>query len=311
MEFKNKCVAGQEVGTENSQPPQPRVLVRTMPESQTIENRSTNDLRVLRALPETSAGNGAERPAEPLVDEKVLRVTVGICLKGHTPPESYHDRMMMMLTLGRMEADQFYRKENPRVIFNYFSAGEIFVPYAREQLCQVALDYNSDFVFMIDDDMIAPPDLVYQLLKHDKDVVAALAFTRNPPHQPVIYQTIEGFDPVMKVKYGKNTTVKNYPRNTLVECDAVGFGAVLIRCSLLKKMNKPWFMGCPGAGEDITFCYNAKHAGAHIFMDTSAKLGHLSHPLVVTEDYSDNFNKMTLEEKEKVYGCFMKYGESK
>jgi len=282
-----------------------------MQKNETPQNSSQDGVRFLGALPQPDGGNPDQRLPELVLEQKITRVTVGVCLKGHTPPESYHDRMMMMMALGRRESEQFYRKESPRFVFNYFSAGEIFVPYAREMLCQTALDYESDYIFMIDDDMMAPPDLIYKLLAHEKDLVAALAFTRNPPHYPVIYQTIEGFDPVMKVKYGKNVTVRNYPRDTLVECDAVGFGAVLIKCSLLKKMGKPWFMGCPGAGEDITFCYNAKAVGGRIFMDTTAKLGHLSHPLVVTEEYSDTFNKLTREEKEKFYGSFMKYEEKK
>lgn len=275
------------------------------------KNSSEHHMRALWPLPESNAGDSIQRASEFVVEEKVIRVTIGICLKGHTPPEAYHDRMMLMMALGRRESEQYYRKESPRYVFNYFSAGEIFVPYAREMLCQTALDYKSDFIVMIDDDMITPHDLVYKLIEHNQDIVAALAFTRNPPHHPVIYQTVEGYDPVVRVQYGKNTTVRNYPRNTLVECDAVGFGAVAIKCDLLRKMNKPWFMGCPGAGEDITFCYNAKKVGGRVFMDTATKLGHLSHPVVVTEEYSDNFNKMSQEEKNKVYGSFMKYGDKR
>ena len=102
-----------------------------------------------------------------------------------------------------------------------------------------ALEWGADYLFMVDDDMMAPADLFYRLVKHDVDIVAPLAFTRNPPHRPVMFSTVEGFDPVTKRQYYVNNQVKNYPRNKLVECDAVGFGAVLIKTEVFKKIQKP------------------------------------------------------------------------
>lgn len=238
-----------------------------------------------------------------------MKVTVGICLKGHTPPESYHDRMIMHYRLGCLEAEQFYTGANPRYVFNLCSVGEIFVSFAREQLAKAALDQGSDYLLMIDDDMLAPADLFLKLVKHNVDIVAPLAFTRNPPHKAVMYQALEGFDPSVNMPYFITDYVKNYPRNKLVECDAVGFGAVLIKTDVFRKMKAPWFMGVHGAGtgEDIYFCTMAKKVGARVFMDTATKLGHLSHPKVITEEYKDQFDAMTEDQKEKYYGKFQKY----
>lgn len=241
------------------------------------------------------------------VDEKIYKVLVGIPLKGHTPPASYHDRMLMWKHMGGQEAVDFYEKKNPRYIFTLGIMGEILVPFARETLAKKALEQGCDYLFMVDDDMLTPPDLFYKLVKHDVDICAALAFTRNPDHKPVIYQVTEGYDPVTKKDYYMNHFVHNYPRNALVECDAVGFGAVLIKTEILKKMEQPYFMGLTGTGEDITFCYKAKKAGCRVFMDTSIKLGHLSSPIVVTEEYSDNWNKLTLDQKDKYYGQYTRY----
>jgi hypothetical protein len=242
-------------------------------------------------------------------DPSVKRVCVGIPLKGHTPPESYHDRMMMAYYMGGREIEQKTKNENPRYEFLWLSAGEIFIPYAREMLAGKALEWGADYLFMIDDDMMAPADLFYRLVKHDVDIVAPLAFTRNPPHRPVMFSTVEGFDPVTKRQYYVNNQVKNYPRNKLVECDAVGFGSVLIKTDVFKKIEKPWFFGMPQTGEDVTLCVKAKKEGFRVFMDTATKLGHLSHPLVVDESYSDNFNKLSQDEKDKFYGFYTKYQE--
>lgn len=243
----------------------------------------------------------------PNTDPNVKRVLVGICLKGHTPPTSYHDRMLMAYYLGGTEIQQKQKKEVPRYEFCWISVGEIFVPYAREMLADASLKYGCDYLFMIDDDMMAPVDLFYKLAKHDVDIVAPLAFTRNPPHRSVMFKVIEGYDSVLRKDYFVNTPVFNYPRNKLVECDAVGFGAVLIKTEIFKKMNKPYFMGSVGTGEDVHFCLASRKIGYKVFMDTATKLGHLSHPIVVTEEYSDSFNNMSDEEKNKFYGEYTKY----
>lgn len=237
----------------------------------------------------------------------VKKVAVGIALKGHTPPSSYHDRMIMAFVMGGMEAEAKIRGIKECYEFLWFSAGEIFIPFAREQLAAEALRNNCDYLFMVDDDMMCPPDLFFQLVKHDVDICAALAFTRNPPHLPVIYQAIEGWDAVTRRDYFINNSVKNYPKNKLVECDAVGFGAVLIKTELFKKMERPWFMGSHGTGEDIHFCYQAKKKGFRVFMDTAVKLGHLGNNIVITEEYSEQFNRLSDEEKEKIYGQYQKY----
>ena len=70
-------------------------------------------------------------------------------------------------------------------------------------------------------------------------------------------------------------------------------------------------MGTPGCGEDVHFCVMAKKLGFRVFMDTATKLGHLSHPVIVTEEYSDQFNKLSQEEKDRMYGFYTKYSEDK
>ena len=251
--------------------------------------------------------NDAEHsPDDTSVVHKVL---VGIPLKGHTPPQSYHDRMLMWKCMGGREAVDFYEKKSPRYVFSLGAIGEILVPYARERLGDAALGSGAEYLFMIDDDMLAPDDLFFKLAAHDKDIVAALAFTRNPDHKPVIYQEISGYDPVSNCSFSLPKFVLNYPRNVLVQCDAVGFGAVLIKTEVLKKVPKPWFFGMESTGEDVSFCYKARKAGFEVWMDTSIKLGHLGAHAVVTEEYADAWNKLSPEQRDKLYGPYLKYAK--
>ena len=241
------------------------------------------------------------------MDIKPVKVAVAICLKGHTPPKSYHDRMLMAFSMGNKEMEQRLHGTAPLYEFNWFTAGEIFVPYARDTLAKASLDHGCDYLFMVDDDMLAPFDLFYQLVKHDKDIVAPLAFTRNPPHNPVAYFIDEGWDPAMKSQYIKNIPIMNYPRDSLFRCDAVGFGAVLIKSSVLKGIQAPRFMSTSPTGEDILFCYKAREQGFQVWMDSSIKLGHLSDSLVVTEEYRDQFAKMGPKDWENKYGKYTTY----
>lgn len=256
------------------------------------------------------AGNGLEHPAEPDLDPDCKKVLFGIPLKGHTPPASYHDRMLMWKYLGDRECADFYEKKTPRYSFMLACLGELMVAYARERFAETALEAKADYLFMVDDDMLCPPDLFYRLVAHDKDICAALAFTRNPDHKPVIYDVIEGWDPVTRQNYGKTKFAMNYPRNQLVQCDAVGFGAVLIKTQVIKALldrGETCFFGMDRTGEDVAFCTKARKLGFEVWMDTSVKLGHLGAPTVITEDYADKWLGMSLEEREKFYGQYTRY----
>jgi hypothetical protein len=263
-----------------------------------------------RHLPRTQVV-GTSRDDTQLSSESpvdiVHKVLVGIPLKGHTPPKSYHDRMIMWQHMGGREAEDFYQKKSPRFVFGLGAIGEILVPYARERLAESALEIGAEYLFMVDDDMMCPVDLFYQLQANNKDICAALAFTRNPDHKAVCYEVKEGFDSTSRTSFGFTKFVQNYPRNTLFECDAVGFGAVLIRTEVFRKTPKPWFFGMAQTGEDVTLCLKAKKAGFGVWMDSRIKLGHLSDPIVVTEEYADKWQKLSPEEREKTYGKFTKY----
>lgn len=246
-------------------------------------------------------------PQPPAVASKVLKVVVGIPLMGGTPAASYHDRMLMWKYLGHREELDFHEKVSPRYTFSLNCTGDVLIQYARERFAQSVIEMDADYLFMIDDDMLASPDLFYRLAENDKDICAALAFTRNPDHKPVIYDVIEGFDPVTKKEFYINKFSMNYPRNALVQCDAVGFGAVLIKRKVIDAMPEPRFMGLSGCGEDITFCHKAKKLGFEIWMDTRLKLGHLGAPTIITEDYADEWMRLTLDQRQKVYGQYSRY----
>lgn len=236
------------------------------------------------------------------MDTKVFKVCISVPNESYIPVESYDNHLNIASHIGKLQEIWRYEKRNPRYEFGWFTTGRLLTPYAREKLAESALREKFDFLLMMDNDMLYPIDFIECMLLDmethpEMDVLAPLAFMRNKPYFAVMYMTHEGYDHQTHQPYFISQFVKNYPKNKLVECDAVGFGAVLIRTSLLRKMKPPYFMSTAGSGEDIWFCHNAKKtADARIFMDTRIKLTHLGTPIMIDEEYRDKYIKKTKED---------------
>lgn len=271
----------------------------------------------------------------------MIKVLIAIPNMGYTQVEAYGNRLMNFMQMGNLQTEratfnkfssilnELAPEKKEQILNNYLenhgrhikkiddeliefwfiNIGRIFTPAAREEAAKKALEKEMDYIFFVDDDMICPDDLFLKLYKHHEiaDVVCPLAFTRNPPYKPVLYASIEGYDAVSRSDYFINNTIMKYPKNKLVEADACGFGAALVKVSILKKIQPPYFMSSNGTGEDILFCYKVKKSGGRVFMDTSICIGHLGHPQVITEEFVDSYRKQTDPDHEKRYGEFTKY----
>lgn len=219
-------------------------------------------------------------------EKKIPKVLVAIPRGGFSLTEAIDSQIEMALHMGVLHG-------RGEVHFASATIGRLFVPKAREVFAEMAIEQGFDYLMMIDDDMLCPVDLFERLYAHDVDIVAPLAFQRREPYPPVIYKQKTGYDTVKKEKYFANEIVKNYPKDTLFQCDAVGFGAVLIKTEVLKAMPAPRFMSTTGTGEDILFCYNAReHLGAKVYVDTATKISHLGAPKIIGEEDFEEANGM-------------------
>jgi GT2 family glycosyltransferase len=243
----------------------------------------------------------------------IKKVVIAIPTEGHTLPEAYDNHLLVAKHIGSLEERFKHENRNPQYEFYWYTAGRLLTAVARENLTKQAIKGGMDFMIMFDDDMVLPIDFIESLLfdmeQHPEiGILGALAFMRNPPHDPVMFNTFEGYDEARHQPYYFNETVKNYPRNKLVECDAVGFGGVCIRMSIFDKMVEPYFFSLTGTGEDIHFCYKAKReAGTRVFMDTRIKLGHLMNPKIADEEYFDKYVKENKIEIKEVRNKYLSY----
>lgn len=153
---------------------------------------------------------------------------------------------------------------------------------ARNIIAVNAIEAGFDRVMWFDSDMTFKPDTLLQLSKvmdaTGVDVVSGLYFTRRPPKiKPVAFnkhwykQTEEGN------VYGAENFM-DYPENSIVAVEAVGFGCCLTTVDIIKRVGDKFgapFDFIPTMGEDMSFCWRAKRIGAKILLDTGTKCGHV------------------------------------
>ena len=116
------------------------------------------------------------------------------------------------------------------------------VDWARNSLAEAALDKDCEYsegkythFLWLDADHAFNPDMLCVLAAHNVDMVSALYYGRGEDdHLPVVY-----------VKDNTPDKYKHFPLvqvpDTLIEVDAVGFGAMLMKREVLEKTPKPWF----------------------------------------------------------------------
>ncbi len=169
---------------------------------------------------------------------------------------------------------------------------------------------NSEFthLFFADSDMRFHPHTLPRLLAHNLPIVSGLYLARTDTPLPHIYDfdhvddgTV-AHDGIGHVDKGDGTRwynshcsdyaewLKCNPQQAdfpnahcfdpdpaaLIECDAVGFGCVLIERRVFETIEYPWFEADPetGGAEDFDFCEKAKRAGFQVFADMTVQCDH-------------------------------------
>ena len=151
---------------------------------------------------------------------------------------------------------------------------------ARNLIVNEAIKQECDWIFWIDDDMVIKPDvnIIEKLMAHDKDIVAPLFFSRCYPFIPMIFKR-----KTWASRYCVYDNIMDYPKG-LLKVDGVGFGCVLTKVEIFKKLAQPYFWANEIFGEDLFFCENATRAGIEIYCDTTIDVGHIGEPVVSWEN---------------------------
>jgi predicted SAM-dependent methyltransferase len=148
---------------------------------------------------------------------------------------------------------------------------------ARNEIVQFALDQGANYIYWLDDDVLAPPDSFLKLQRHNKDIINGVYWSKSNPPMPLLFRGhLEG-------------SYYNWHVGDLIEIDAAGSGLTLVKTDVYRKMQKelggPWYSveygSFPGNNdipynntEDLYFYWKAKKLGYQVWADTSIQAFH-------------------------------------
>ena len=162
---------------------------------------------------------------------------------------------------------------------------------ARNILAKQALEGGFDRILWLDSDMRPPRDLMRRLSADMDDglqFVCGMYFKRRLPLEPAIYKHVEVGDRGI----GKSEIYDDYPKDSLFQIAAAGFGAVMMTTRLYDKAAQQTACGNPflpveNLGEDLAFCLRAMAEGGKLYCDSRIKVPHIGY-IDYTEDmYED------------------------
>lgn len=148
---------------------------------------------------------------------------------------------------------------------------------ARNEIVQFALDQDANYIYWLDDDVIAPPDSFLKLWRHQKDIINGVYWSKSNPPMPLVFRGH------LEAPY------LNWHVGDLIEIDAAGNGLTLVKTEVYRKIEKeikgPWYSveygSFPGVKEtpynnteDLYFYAKARKAGYKIWADTSIQAFH-------------------------------------
>jgi hypothetical protein len=140
---------------------------------------------------------------------------------------------------------------------------------ARQDCIKAAIEWGADWLFCVDSDMRFPVNAIEGMMAHDLPVLAANCSKRKRPVGPTARRRNAGFNDERE-----SDVVWPDPNVRGIEqVETVGFGVVLIKSEVFKRIEWPWFeqpwheAAQRAIGEDIMFCIRCRDAGIPIHID--------------------------------------------
>lgn len=149
---------------------------------------------------------------------------------------------------------------------------------SRNSLCEHVLETGADYLWFMDDDHAFAPNLLVQLVRHQKKLVVPVCLMRTHPYMPVTFAERLEDDPNGNARY-LPVYYPDQSQEGLIELEAGGCAGMLIHRDVIAAMEPPWFE-YGFASEDLLFCQKAKELGFPIHCDLSARLGHITTAVV-------------------------------
>lgn len=151
---------------------------------------------------------------------------------------------------------------------------------ARCQIALLAQAKGVDYVLMVDNDMVLPPDALVHLLEADPQVCLGYCARRGKDGYDGV-SSIFRDDPQLKDRY-TTKELKDLRAAGRFRLQVRGGGAacMLIKTSVFEDMNYPYFhwvnyMDKKSLSEDLYFCEQCRINDVPIYVDTRVACGHI------------------------------------
>lgn len=179
-------------------------------------------------------------------------------------------------------------KGGNEVLFEYVRGYDCAT--ARNRIAQLAMDKETDYVLMVDNDVVLPSDALHLLTEDLKEVCLGYYAHRDTDN---IYR---GRTCVCKLFDENGGKYFNYPLESeytaeelrdlrdggqkKVQIHGGGMGCAFIKTDVFRRMQYPWYdwVNYKSRGmlsEDLYFCEQCKKLGIPIFTDTRVNCGHM------------------------------------
>ena len=176
------------------------------------------------------------------------------------------------------------------VLFEFIRGYDVAT--ARNRIAQRALDLETDYVLMVDNDVVLPKDALMNLLENEKNVCLGYYAHRGTDNR------YNGRTCICKLKQPDGSDYYHYPLEseyTAAEMRELaesgkkailvhggGMGCALIKTDVFKRASYPWYdwinYGDANRGmlsEDLYFCEVCRNAKIRIYSDVRVGCGHL------------------------------------
>ena len=163
---------------------------------------------------------------------------------------------------------------------------------ARNRIAQIALDKKTDYVLMVDNDVVLPKDALINLLETPVDVCLGYYAHRDSDNR------YRGRSCVCKLYDENGNKHFNYPLESEYTADELkelkdsgqyriqihggGMGCALIKTDVFNRIKYPWYDWVNYANEhrgmlseDLYFCEGCRKKGIPIYTDTRVNCGHI------------------------------------
>ena len=134
------------------------------------------------------------------------------------------------------------------------------------------LEGDFDYFFSLEQDVIAPKDVVDKLISHKKDVITGVYYTLyrfqgQPAVRPLIWASVDGRPDDMRFM----STEAKKPGSYKIK--ACGLGCLMISRRVIEEV-KFRYVENSGIFDDIWFCKGVSEKGYEIWTDTSIQCDH-------------------------------------